>query len=86
MVSPKKKIRLNAADTWVIAPITMANPESGASLRMFTVLRVVRLLKLIRMLRVIKGFQQLYLMVVGLTHALRSLVWVCFMLLCCICI
>lgn len=43
---------------------------------MFTIMRIIRILRLVRLVRVLKVFQQLHLLVAGLSNATRTLLWV----------
>ncbi|CAD7962108.1 unnamed protein product [Amoebophrya sp. A25] len=66
---------LNIVDTWVMQP-----SNTSGSLRAFTVFRVIRILRLVRIIKILKVFHQLFLLVSGLSNAMRTLFWVAVML------
>ncbi|CAD7926248.1 unnamed protein product [Amoebophrya sp. A120] len=66
---------LNVVDTWVMQPAS-----GGGSFRALTVFRVIRILRLVRIIKILKVFHQLFLLVSGLSNAMRTLFWVAVML------
>jgi len=67
---------LNIVDTLVIQLAS----SGQSNLRMLTVLRFVRILRLVRIVKILKVFRQLTMLVLGLSHALRTLFWIAIVL------
>lgn len=66
----------NIADLSLVVIGVFDMISTSLSLRQITMFRLFRLLKLYRLLRVIRFFKQLWLLVIGLFHAMRILSWV----------
>jgi len=63
-------ILFTSLSTWVFEPILQAD------LGWTVVFRVLRVLRLVRLVRVARLFKELWLLVIGIAAALRTLVWV----------
>lgn len=66
---------LAVADTWVLPLLNI-----DGDLAIFSVFRMLRMLKLIRLIRLVQMFKELWLIVVGLRESLKTLGWVCLLL------
>ncbi|KAF4654844.1 hypothetical protein FOZ61_007994 [Perkinsus olseni] len=70
---------LAVVDTWILPLVS----ECAASdVRALTALRVVRMLRLVRFVRLLRMFKELWLIVEGLVHSVRTLAWVAVFLVC----
>lgn len=62
---------ISILDVWILPFVT-----DSQGMRMVTVLRVIRLTRLFRMMKFLRNFEELWLLVNGLIHALSVLCWV----------
>ncbi|KAF4666282.1 hypothetical protein FOZ61_009971 [Perkinsus olseni] len=69
-------VTLGIIETWFLAPI-----GSASNFRMLTSLRVIRLLRLGRLVHLLRSFKELWLIIMGLVDSLKTLGWVCLLLL-----
>ncbi|KAF4718719.1 hypothetical protein FOZ63_000099 [Perkinsus olseni] len=73
------QVWLAVVDTWILPLVS----ECAASdVRALTALRVVRMLRLVRFVRLLRMFKELWLIVEGLVHSVRTLAWVAVFLVC----
>ncbi|KAF4671105.1 hypothetical protein FOL47_001695 [Perkinsus chesapeaki] len=70
---------LAIVDTWIL---TLASECAVSNVRALTTLRVVRMLRLVRFVRLLRMFKELWLIVEGLIHSVRTLAWVAVFLVC----
>lgn len=64
-------VLLTCLDTFVITPLATESKDFDV----FSVLRVLRLLRVVRIVRLLKYFKELWLLVVGVADAVRTLLW-----------
>ncbi|KAF4727519.1 hypothetical protein FOZ62_000252, partial [Perkinsus olseni] len=69
-------VTLGIIETWFLAPI-----GNASNFRMLTSLRVIRLLRLGRLVHLLRSFKELWLIIMGLVDSLKTLGWVCLLLL-----
>jgi len=68
-------VLLAIADTWVFPLL-----EVDADMSIFAVFRILRILKLLRLIRLVSMLKELWLIVVGLREAMKTLLWVCLLI------
>lgn len=68
-------VAMSILDTWILTPLA-----GGSSLRVLMALRVCRIARLVRLIRLINMFKELWLIVHGLIQSMRTLGWVCVLL------
>lgn len=68
-------VALTILDTFILAPMS-----SGGSVRVVGALRVIRMMRLVRLIRLLPRFKELWLIVNGLAHSLKTLAWVSLLL------
>jgi len=68
-------VLLTILDTFILSPMA-----SGGSVRFVGALRVIRMMRLVRLIRLLPHFKELWLIVNGLAHSLKTLSWVSLLL------
>jgi voltage-gated sodium channel len=68
-------VALTILDTFILSPMS-----SGGSVRVVGALRVIRMMRLVRLVRLLPRFKELWLIVNGLAHSLKTLAWVSLLL------
>eukprot|EP00746_Dinoflagellata_sp_MGD_P019445 gnl/MRDRNA2_/MRDRNA2_145203_c0_seq1.p1 gnl/MRDRNA2_/MRDRNA2_145203_c0~~gnl/MRDRNA2_/MRDRNA2_145203_c0_seq1.p1 ORF type:complete len:532 (-),score=109.84 gnl/MRDRNA2_/MRDRNA2_145203_c0_seq1:538-2133(-) len=68
---------MSVLDNWVIAAVTEGQDSPMGQL---SVLRILRVLRIARMARLLKVFKELFVIVKGMFEALRTIFWVCLLL------
>lgn len=68
-------VTMSILDTWVLTPAS-----GGGDLRVLASLRVLRVLRLVRLIRLLRMFKELWLIVSGLIHSIKTLGWVSLLL------
>jgi voltage-gated sodium channel len=57
--------------------LEMTAPDGGsASLSLISILRALRLIRLVRVIKLVKLFRELFLLIQGISNAMRALLWV----------
>lgn len=69
-------VALTILDTFILSPMS-----SGGSVRVVGALRVIRMMRLVRLIRLLPRFKELWLIVNGLAHSLKTLSWVSLLLM-----
>jgi len=69
-------VALTFLDTFILSPMS-----SGGSVRVVGALRVIRMMRLVRLIRLLPRFKELWLIVNGLAHSLKTLAWVSLLLI-----
>lgn len=69
-------VALTILDTFILAPMS-----NGGSVRVVGALRVIRMMRLVRLIRLLPRFKELWLIVNGLAHSLKTLGWVSLLLM-----
>lgn len=68
-------VAMTILDTFILAPMS-----AGGSTRVVGALRVIRMMRLVRLIRLLPRFKELWLIVNGLAHSLKTLSWVSLLL------
>ncbi len=67
-------VGLGVFETWVL-PFTNGC-SANSSVKIFLILRILRILRVIRFFKLVRSFEQLWLIVSGVTGALKTVFWV----------
>merc|ERR1719191_1519409 len=68
---------MSVFDNWIIAPLAR---NDGTMMSQLSVLRVLRVCRVARMVRLLKGFRELFVILVGIFDSLRTILWVVLLL------
>merc|ERR1719191_2488821 len=68
---------MSILDNWILAPMSEGE---GSALSQLSVLRVIRILRIARMARLLKGFKELFVILKGIISSMRTIFWVCLLL------
>jgi len=66
---------LSCIDNFIVEHIALGNNQGGQAVEIVAVMRILRVARVARIIRLLRFFKKLWLLIIGVVHAMRTLVW-----------